>query len=373
MSSCILYQNAQATITVIDIPRSIEQAQSSSLKYCRLISSKPLEYPYPSVEPKSAKAKANVAQTSLEDLLLLKHLEFALDEVKGEYGGPWYLPRATGEDDSSFGEVTEDRKRLRLDLAGGNLPSESLKDVEADHVQLPQDCSYFHNSHPKPLNVLLRSNNEKAVIPSNSTFLNGEILGTVDIFRDHAPKFDLIILDPPWPNRSARRKQSYNTSYGNSQIRSLLKSLPLYDHLVDDGYVAVWITNKPSFREMILGEGGLFEEWGVQLVEEWIWLKLTSNGVPICGLDSTWRKPYEVLLVGRRGRKDGDIQRRVIVGVPDLHSRKPNLKALFESRMGKVEVRYEALEIFARNLIAGWWSWGNEVLKFQTSEHWAER
>jgi N6-adenosine-specific RNA methylase IME4 len=66
------------------------------------------------------------------------------------------------------------------------------------------------------------------------------------------------------------------------------------------------------------------------------------------------------------------VKRKVIIGVPDLHSRKPNLKKLLEDMMGTREDEYEALEIFARNLIAGWWSWGNEVLKFQSPEHWAE-
>jgi N6-adenosine-specific RNA methylase IME4 len=122
---------------------------------------------------------------------------------------------------------------------------------------------------------------------------------------------------------------------------------------------------------MVLGEGGLFEGWGVHLVEEWIWLKVTSAGEPISELGSMWRKPYEILLVGRRGAfPDGDVKRRVLVGVPDLHSRKPNLKSIFEQVMKKE--KYEALEIFARNLTSGWWAWGNEVLKFQSDECWID-
>jgi N6-adenosine-specific RNA methylase IME4 len=142
--------------------------------------------------------------------------------------------------------------------------------------------------------------------------------------------------------------------------------------------VAVWVTNKVAFRDLLLGEGGLFEQWGVQLVEEWVWLKVTSDGEPICALDSTWRKPYEILLIGRKpgkereAEKGGEVKRRVILAVPDLHSRKPNLKSIFEQVMGRVEGDYEALEVFARNLTAGWWCWGNEVLKFQMSEHWKE-
>ena len=109
--------------------------------------------------------------------------------------------------------------------------------------------------------------------------------------------------------------------------------------------------------------------------EEWVWVKVVRKGEPICGIDSVWRKPYEILLVGQKkgdeGSKAGDVKRRVLVSVPDLHSRKPNLKTLFENLIGTKE--YLGLEIFARNLTSGWWSWGNEVLKFQTQEHWIDQ
>jgi N6-adenosine-specific RNA methylase IME4 len=52
-----------------------------------------------------------------------------------------------------------------------------------------------------------------------------------------------------------------------------------------------------------------------------------------------------------------------------VHSRKPNLRGLFEELLPE---RYEALEVFARNLTAGWWAWGDEVLLFQKRECWVE-
>ena len=148
----------------------------------------------------------------------------------------------------------------------------------------------------------------------------------------------------------------------------------------ENGLVAVWITNKKTLKEMILGKGGLFEQWDVELVEEWIWLKITASGEPICALDSVWRKPYEILLIGRKKKSESavkgdenegatDVRRRVMIAVPDLHSRKPNLKEVFETLMG-LKRGYKGLEIFARNLTEGWWGWGNEVLKFQMKSCW---
>ncbi len=53
--------------------------------------------------------------------------------------------------------------------------------------------------------------------------------------------------------------------------------------------------------------------------------------------------------------------------VPDVHSRKPNLRQLFDEILPP---GYAALEVFARNLTAGWWSWGDDVLHFQHTSHW---
>lgn len=63
------------------------------------------------------------------------------------------------------------------------------------------------------------------------------------------------------------------------------------------------------------------------------------------------------------------MKNKVIVSVPDIHSRKPNLKRVFEEVLPR---GYTALEMFARNLTAGWWGWGDEVMKFQGGEYWAQ-
>ena len=147
--------------------------------------------------------------------------------------------------------------------------------------------------------------------------------------------------------------------------------------MANDCLVGVWITNSAAVRGLVLDEGGLFEEWGLTLVEEWVWLKTTSRGEPVTPPDAVWRKPYEVLLLGRRGQASNgsvsgpaNVKRRVIAGVPDLHSRKPCLKALVESIFMSDKKDYRALEVFARYLVSGWWSWGNECLKFNWEGSW---
>lgn len=94
-------------------------------------------------------------------------------------------------------------------------------------------------------------------------------------------------------------------------------------------------------------------------------------------VDDLWRKPYEILIIGEKigQNQRRDPIRRVIAGVPDFHSRKPNLKEIFERLFfgGCAEHPYDALEVFARNLTAGWWACGDEVLKFNAQEWWTEQ
>lgn len=397
MATCILYQNEDSTISIIDIPRSIELAQGTPSSSRRLLSTEPLKEPFPSTEPKSQKARDRLGSLSIDDLLSSKHLQFALDEVKAEWKGEWCLPRALLVE--SLEDDGKKRKRESREVGSAGDGDKNFVQEERKHGKVARgdqdDICIHQNFSNEPLLFKEESTGQTGTLPPNSTIFGADInlAVTRDIFIAAAPKFDLIIMDPPWPNRSARRKKSYGISYGNDEIRDLLSLTPIeskpaeegttnkeafrdlltpYESkLAEDGTVAIWVTNKEAFRDLLLQSGGLFEKWGITLVEEWIWLKTTITGEPICLLDSMWRKPYEILLIGKRGiHQSAGVKRRVLIAVPDLHSRKPNLKELFDQYLGKKE--YKALEVFARNMTAGWWSWGNEVLKFQMDEHWVE-
>ena len=202
---------------------------------------------------------------------------------------------------------------------------------------------------------------------------------------DVPKKFDLILFDPPWPNRSVKRthktaNSTYSTAPSLEEIYQLLMGMDLDVLMADSCLVPIWITNKPAVRDLVLGENGLFDCWGVELIEEWVWLKTTVHGEPVTPIDSVWRKPYEILLLGRKRKQYSvpsrdlpqthpQIPRKVMISVPDLHSRKPCLKELLELYVHDAS-SYRALEIFARHLVAGWWSWGDECIKFNARQYW---
>lgn len=90
-------------------------------------------------------------------------------------------------------------------------------------------------------------------------------------------------------------------------------------------------------------------------------------------MDAIDRRPFESLLIGTKGKYRGlftDKNNTVLIGIPTLHSRKPNLSEfisktlLLQSSTLKNE-NLKCLELFARNLTKGWHSVGNEVIQFQ--------
>lgn len=209
-------------------------------------------------------------------------------------------------------------------------------------------------------------------------------------------KFNLMIFDPPWSNRSVRRSGHYQTQkYLESELlTAYLSSVltvhsyqptkdepPLQDTRSNLSIAAIWTTNSAKSRKAAYGS---LAGAGFSICEEWIWIKTTTNGEPVTLLDGLWRKPYEVLVIGKRqpvfdceghdGHRDCEGVRRVIAAVPDVHSRKPILKEVLERVFFKSAsdnpVRYSGLEVFARNLTAGWWACGNEVLNFNYEDWW---
>ncbi|KAL3467425.1 MT-A70-domain-containing protein [Aspergillus heterothallicus] len=239
----------------------------------------------------------------------------------------------------------------------------------------------------------------------------------------HTQKFNLILLDPPWSNRSVRRSRHYNTqAYSDSElltewIGNVLRvhsyspfsdagdceDTPLTLEIEDDNdegrgeeeaptsktsIAAIWITNSAKARKTAYDSLSIA---GFTVLEEWVWIKTTVYGEPVMPVEGLWRKPYEVLVVGVKkmngstaatsaddpGLDLSAIRRRVIAAVPDVHSRKPNLREIFErlffsSARDTERLSYEALEVFARNLTAGWWACGNEALEFNDGEWWVD-
>ena len=399
LQSAILYQNASKDVILIDIPKSIALAQGTSEAPFTgdLFSTSPLQSPYPSTEPKSARARNELARhgmTSEGDGSQIHLPKEALDEVGRNWIGLWCLERRirrpSVEETSGHRHVPDDQTRdadVMADPIPSNgkprhwqalepyiLPAKSESVVELDDLE----DRLIHNPNPHMVSVSFSSEGQGYRIPPLASFVLSNIntasttsfsMAVLTQLSEQtttagAGQFDFILLDPPWPNRSARRSRSYEVE--PDPMESLGPMLG--QHIAPGGIVACWITNSLKAR---INAVAAFDAWEVELLQEWKWLKVTSSGDPVSPIDGLWRKPYETLLLGRKRAevrstaevKMDDVKKRILIGVPDSHSRKPHIKELIEPFMYDPR-EYRALEIFARNLTARWWAWGDDVLKF---------
>ncbi|EPS31962.1 hypothetical protein POX_d05858 [Penicillium oxalicum] len=499
--SAVIYCNAEDTIFLIDTPLSIALAQNlsryestreevqpvissddptavpqerSRTKRRLLRSTRPLERPFPSTEPKSLAARKKLlekvpfSEQRYHDEFIQPLVRSALEMISAGHGGqehPWCLPRVlcddprTRESSKSPSEGLQPvKKRPRGSSSGlssgpmqsskcnsfGSIPPLILSSTSDNIFHSLNELSecVVKNVFAEPATIVIESPSDglgpnEFIIPPRADFTMctlplspAESSGQYSRIKSldqpiptipSSHKFNVLLFDPPWPNRSVRRSGHYQIHpYSEMAIltQRLRDILRVHSYHADAklnhpdtttltrsslsqsrlSVAGIWITNAEKARraayEALITSG-------FRITEEWIWIKTTADGQPICPIDGLWRKPYEILVVGRAdptgsaisaeerhdtwtksndllGVDPGSIRRRVIAAVPDLHSRKPSLKELFEriffmEKEGGLRVQsYSAMEIFARNLTAGWLACGNEVLKFNARECWAE-
>ncbi|KAJ5205745.1 hypothetical protein N7491_003630 [Penicillium cf. griseofulvum] len=475
--TAILFQDTN--IYLLDIPYSIALAQegrqtprqqvpeSSSgtenithRKKQSLLSCEPIKEPFPSTEPKKPSALAKVldsiplSERRFHSDLILPLVRDSLETIKAGFPPDrrWCEARAVpsaSHDSTSRNQHPRKRRRgndytcLESEpddhVSTKNEPPMILSTTSPNEFETLSDLAIVKNPSPEPAIIRVGSGHgdeanlpSEYVVPPESSF----VLCTLPLFQTEVDrpstsnnypipglpkhqKFNLILMDPPWPNKSVRRSRHYQTHHYSEMdvlTEGLRDVLRVHSHneiqhgvcqsethtgrptQSEQSIAAIWITNAEKARraayEALSGAGFC-------ICEEWIWVKTTWDGQPISALDGLWRKPYEILVIGRKSGHNVNVNvnfnasnapllfqiddltriseaittRRVIAAVPDLHSRKPNLKSIFENvfftEASQLQ-EYSALEVFARNLTSGWWAAGDEVVRFNARECWVD-
>lgn len=197
----------------------------------------------------------------------------------------------------------------------------------------------FNSSPLTPCNIRLLDHD--FLIPPDARFFWSDITAARNFFKRRS-NYQLIMMDPPWQNRSNERRQDGYAALGEY---SLLKHVPVRHMLQHDdpdlpSYVAVWVTNKAKLVDFV--KYTAFAQWNVELVAEWWWLKVTRDGRPVFPLrdpEACERKPYETLLIGKR-RPSGSIDnapataeishRMIVCPLSRVHSLKPPINGMPE-------------------------------------------
>lgn len=368
MESAVLWQNDAETVFLIDIPTSIERAQTSKAESWpfRLVSRAPLTEAFAVAEARSPEAQQRL-ERSQSLTVSVDLLEAAVAEIRAAHIGSWCLDRVVRD------IIEEGETKTMLPPAVGWSQNAPVRLVTKEHdVRHHADLlqRVVRNGLDSRVLIPVHESGTGYLIPSAAAFFMSKVTAdaalqlSIAAAQDEGVKgeFDLIIMDPPWPNRSVRRGRQYQTA--DDPFDALQIVLPTL--MSSRTVVACWVTNKAAVRKSVLAA---FEYWDVDLVEEWIWIKTTIQGQYVVPLTSLWKRPYEVLLIGRHSASTEKVVRRCFVAVPDLHSRKPNLQKHLQSLLRCPE-SCRTLEIFARNLSAETWAWGDQCLKFAETAAW---
>ena len=162
-------------------------------------------------------------------------------------------------------------------------------------------------------------------------------------------KYSVIYADPPW-------RYSFSKS-GSRKIENQYPTMTLSDICklkipsAEDAVLYLWAT-APKLKEAL----SVMDAWGFKYKTHSIWDKVSI------GMGYWFRGQHELLLVGTKGHVSPPEPSSRIGSVIRLkrgkHSKKP---AIIREFISKWFPDSEKLELFAREKIEGWDSWGNEV------------
>lgn len=175
--------------------------------------------------------------------------------------------------------------------------------------------------------------------------------------------FTTCMADPPWKESGGGKiKRGADRHYPLMKTEEIA-ALQVARHMEPNAHLYLWVTN--NFLEDGLH---VMRAWGFKYVTNICWGKVRQqDGVTIVqqGLGQYFRGSHELLLFGKRGkipyRKTAEGKRAqhpsLVLAPRGEHSEKP---AIFRTIAEKVSPG-PYVELFARERVAGWEAWGNEV------------
>ncbi len=171
-------------------------------------------------------------------------------------------------------------------------------------------------------------------------------------------KYEIIYADPPWEYNDKRRgyRDPGAGEFYKTQKISWLKLLDINDICAKDATLWMWAVS-PLLPEAI----ELMKCWGFNYkTVAFCWNKKTNKGNQVYNLGRYTMGSVELCLLGTRGKPQRDKKnvKQLIEAERKRHSQKP--KEVM-GRIVEVMGNRPRIELFAREKMAGWHSWGNEI------------
>jgi N6-adenosine-specific RNA methylase IME4 len=172
-------------------------------------------------------------------------------------------------------------------------------------------------------------------------------------------KYKIIYADPPWKYVKLNfyeKKGVNNKVYERMELEDI-KALRIGDISDDNSLLFLWVTN-PMLKKGL----EVMKEWGFEFTTiAFVWVKTYKNGKEICGMGRYTRSCVELCLLGKKGIgviREGTNVPQIVYSNLEHHSKKPDeIRDRIVELLGDVS----RIELFAREKVKKWDSWGNEI------------
>ena len=164
--------------------------------------------------------------------------------------------------------------------------------------------------------------------------------------------YRVIYADPPWQyNADFMDKYGHAKSHYSTMSIDELCDLPVADIRADDCVLFMWTTS-PKLEQAFQ----VIKAWGFKYKTSFVWDKVKHN----FGYYNSVR--HEFLLIAGRGRSTPDVKKLhdsvISIERSNKHSEKPEY---FRELIDKLYPNGNRIELFARESVTGWETWGAEL------------
>jgi N6-adenosine-specific RNA methylase IME4 len=164
--------------------------------------------------------------------------------------------------------------------------------------------------------------------------------------------YRVIYADPPWQyNADFMDKYGHAKSHYSTMSIDELCDLPVADIRAEDCVLFMWTTS-PKLEQAFQ----VIRAWGFKYKTSFVWDKVKHN----FGYYNSVR--HEFLLIAGRGRSTPDVKKLhdsvISIERSNKHSEKPEY---FRELIDKLYPNGNRIELFARESVTGWETWGAEL------------
>jgi|APSaa5957512493_1039668.scaffolds.fasta_scaffold170370_1 N6-adenosine-specific RNA methylase IME4 len=170
-------------------------------------------------------------------------------------------------------------------------------------------------------------------------------------------KYNIIYADPPWKYDFIRSKsRSLDNHYNQMSIEDI-KNMPVNSIAEDNSILCLWVTF-PKLQEGL----DVMKSWGFNYTTLLFnWVKKNKSGGNFIGMGYYTRSNAEICILGKKGKGCKAINHsisNIVESAWTKHSEKPKF---IRDKIVELFGDISRIELFAREKVEGWDSWGNEV------------